>query len=241
MPLFQGGQAEQAGRRDEQRVSPMGGRKFSIVFALLALLSLTGTECVFVARSGSSNTQDDEQTSNLVVIIRDGRLIDAPVQGVTYRSGSLAGVTGANGEFQYQAGEPVGFFIGDIALGEMVEGKAVITPLDLVPGGTLDSPAVINVARLLQSLDAVPGDDRITIPAGVRAAAVRSNDSVFSALRFLDFADESGFVNSAAQLIATLTAGYSFTAVLVDAQSARAHLREALAELGLATDRSSSQ
>ena len=210
----------------------MGGRKFSIVFALLALLSLTGSECVFVAKSGGSNTDEEEQSSNLVVIIRDGRLIDAPVQGVSYRSGTLAGVTGSGGEFQYQAGEKVRFFIGDIALGQAVEGKAVITPLDLVAQGTLDSPAVINIARLLQSLDARPDDAHITIPAAVRTAAVRTHDGVASAIQFLDFADESAFANSAAQLIATLTAAYPFTAVLVDAESARAHLRASLAALG---------
>jgi hypothetical protein len=209
----------------------MGGRKFSIVFALLALLSLTGTECVFVAKSGSSSTDEDQQSSNLVVIIKDGRLVDAPVQGVSYRSGTLAGVTGSEGEFQYQEGERVEFFIGDIALGQPVTGKAVITPLDLVPHGSLDSPAVINIARLLQSLDAVPGDTRITIPATVRAAAVRSDAAVSSAIRFLDFADDAAFANSAAQLVATLTAAYPFTAVLVDAQTARRHLHDSLLAL----------
>ena len=221
----------------------MGGRKFSVVFALLAVLSLTGTECVFVAKSGSSNTDEEEQSSNLVVIIKDGRLIDAPVEGVSYRSGVLAGVTGAGGEFQYQAGEKVRFFIGDIALGQAVEGRAVITPLDLVPHGTLDSPAVINIARLLQSLDARPDDARITIPAAVRTSAMRTHDGVSSAIQFLDFADESAFENSAAQLVATLTAAYPFTAVLVDSESARAHLRASLTALGRisATDRSLEQ
>ena len=220
----------------------MGGRKFSIVFALLALLSLTGTECVFVAKSGSSSTDEDQQSSNLVVVIKDGRLIDAPVQGVGYRSGTLAGVTGAEGEFQYRDGEQVEFFIGDIALGQPVTGKAVITPLDLVPQGHLDSPAVINIARLLQSLDAVPGDTRITIPATVRSAAVRSGDTVASAIRFLDFADDAAFANSAAQLVATLTAAYPFTAVLVDKQTARLHLRASLLALeeGTAAERRSS-
>ena len=125
------------------------------------------------------------------------------------------------------------FFIGDIALGQAVAGKAVITPLDLVPQGSLDSPAVINIARLLQSLDAVPGDTRITIPAAVRAAAVRTGETVSSAIRFLDFADDAAFANSAAQLVATLTAAYPFTAVLVDADSARMHLRAALAAEGI--------
>lgn len=212
----------------------MGGRKFSIVFALFAVLSLTGTECLFVARSGSSGSEEDQQNSNLVVIIREGRLVDAPVEGVSYRCGPLAGVTGTNGEFRYQAGERVAFSIGDIALGEPVDGKALITPLDLVPQGTLDSPAVINIARLLLSLDVLPGDARITIPATVRAAAVRSDAGLSSAIQSLDFSNDSQFANAAAQLVATLTAAYPFTGVLVDAQSAQAHLRESLAAAGIA-------
>jgi len=212
----------------------MGGRHFSVVFALLALVTLTGTECVFVARSGSSSHDDDEQTSNLVVIIREGRLIDSPVEGVSYRSGPLAGVTGPDGGFHYQVGAPVRFSIGDIALGQAVEGKAIVTPLDLVPGGTLDTPAVINIARLLQSLDALPGDARITIPATARAAAAAGDAHVAGAIDFLDFADDTAFTNAAAQLVATLTAGYPATAVLVDARRARAHLQEALAAAGAA-------
>jgi hypothetical protein len=210
----------------------MAGRKFSIIFALLALLCLTGTECAFVARSGSSSS-DEEQTSNLVVVIKQGRLIDAAVEGVSYRSGSLRGVTGADGEFEYQVGEPVSFSIGDIALGQPVAGKALVTPLDLVPQGTLDSPAVINIARLLQSLDVTPGDQRVTIPAAVRGAAVRADSRVSAAITFLDFADDASFVNSAAQLVATLTADYPHSVVLVDADTARAHLRASLHAAGL--------
>ena len=212
----------------------MGGRTFSVVFALLALVTLTASECVIVARSGGSSQDDDEQTSNLVVIIREGRLVDAPVEGVRYRCGSLSGITGPDGSFQYQVGEPVRFSIGDIALGRAPQGKALITPVDLVPGGNLDSTAVINIARLLQSLDSVPGDARITIPPGVRLAAAATRGDLSAAIQFLDFSDDTAFANAASQLVATLTAGYPFTAVLVDARSARMHLQDALAAAGIA-------
>jgi hypothetical protein len=160
-------------------------------------------------------------------------LIDAPMQGVRYESGSISGVTGDLGEFQYETGGTIRFFIGDIALGDAVRGKAVITPIDLVPNGTIDTPAVINIARLLQSLDSIPGDNRITIPAVLRAEAVRSNGVVDSSIQNLDFADETAFVNAATQLISTLTASYPFTAVLVDRQSAREHLTRAFDAAGI--------
>ena len=154
------------------------------------------------------------------------------MEGVHYESGSLAGITGSNGEFQYEVGNTVRFSIGDIPLGMPVTGKAVITPLDLVAGGAADTPAVINIARLLQSLDSEPGDEVITIPPEVRAAAVRSNPALSSAIEFLDFSDEPAFVNAASQLVAVLASDYPFTAVLVDADQARSHMARSLGKPG---------
>lgn len=210
----------------------MNIKKLSILIAVIASLTLTGAECAFVAKSGTSTKgPEDENRSTLVVVIGDGQLIDGPVQGVSYVSGSLSGITGSGGEFQYEVDNSIRFFIGDIALGEATRGKAIITPLDLVPGGTLETPAVINIARLLQSLDSVPGDGRISVPDNLRSAAVQSNENVAASIRFLDFADETAFVNAASQLIATLTASYPFTAVLVDPDSAREHLSQSIKRL----------
>jgi len=207
-------------------------KKLSILIAVIASLTLTGAECAFVAKSGTSTKDpEDENRSTLVIVIGDGQLIDGPVQGVSYVSGSLSGITGSGGEFQYEVDNSIRFFIGDIALGEATPGKAIITPLDLVPGGTLETPAVINIARLLQSLDSVPGDGRISVPGNLRSAAVQSNENVAASIRFLDFADETAFVNAASQLIATLTASYPFTAVLVEPDSAREHLSQSIKRL----------
>ena len=204
-------------------------KKLSILIAVIASVTLTGAECAFVAKSGTSTKDpEDENRSTLVIVIGDGQLIDGPVQGVSYVSGSLSGITGSGGEFQYEVDNSIRFFIGDIALGEATPGKAIITPLDLVPGGTLETPAVINIARLLQSLDSVPGDGRISVPGNLRSAAVQSNENVAASIRFLDFADETAFVNAASQLIATLTASYPFTAVLVGPDSAREHLSQSI-------------
>jgi hypothetical protein len=217
------------------------------MIVVMAVPALTGSQCVFVASSGDSHTcistvdkpcnSKDNTDPVVVVTVDNGQLIDAPVQGVRYESGSVSGVTGDLGEFQYETGGTVRFFIGDIALGEEVRGKSVITPLDLVPNGTIDTPAVVNIARLLQSLDSIPGDNRLTIPAVLHAAAVRSNGAVDTSIQYLDFADETAFVNAATQLISTLTASYPFTAVLVDRQSAQKHLIRTLGAAGISTER----
>jgi hypothetical protein len=222
----------------------MLAKRSLLIVALVGVLTLTGSQCLFVASSGNnndckvsiSNTCDSTRNnpSGTTAVLDTGLLIDAPVQGARYESGTVSGLTDARGQFRYEPGGTVRFFIGDIALGKAVKGKAVITPLDLVPDGTIDTPAVINMARLLQSLDGIPGDHIITIPAALHSAAVRSNASVSAAIQYLDFADDTAFVNSATQLISTLTASYPHTAVLLDAATAKDQLARSLREASIA-------
>ena len=199
-----------------------------LMLVLLTMPLLGGGQCALFYSSGSDDDDEEASITDVVVVVGDGTLVDAPVEGVHYESGSVAGITGSNGEFRYEVGNTVRFSIGDITLGRPVAGKALITPLDLVENGTADTPAVINIARLLQSLDSEPGDGIITIPPEVRAAAVRSNEALSSAIEILDFSDEPAFINAASQLVAVLASDYPFTAVLVDAEQARAHMDRSL-------------
>jgi len=186
-----------------------------------------------VSSGGNSDSDRKGAGGTLIVASNKGQFIDGPVEGLRYVSGELSGITGPRGEFQYQEGHSIRFFIGDIALGEAPAGKPVITPLDLVENGTIDTPAVINIARLLQSLDAIPGDGTITIPTASAGLAVRSNASLAAPLEHMTFHDETGFINTASQVIATLTDSYPFTAVLVDAETARRHLSASLTGAGI--------
>ncbi len=77
---------------------------------------------------------------------------DKGVEGVEYQTPTQTGITDTKGKFKYAPGEKVKFFIGGIILGE-VSGKAILTPIDLVPGATGDTPAVINICALLMTLD----------------------------------------------------------------------------------------
>jgi len=83
-----------------------------------------------------------------------GVLVDAAIEGIRYERNGVTGTTDEFGYFFYDEGEAVRFYIGDLFIAE-VEGKDVITPLDFTQGlPDLTDPAVINLARLLQSLDA---------------------------------------------------------------------------------------
>ena len=100
-----------------------------------------------------------------------GRIIDSPVQGLRYLTspGAESGVTNVNGVFEYVPSDAVTFSIGSLTLGS-VQGSSLVTLLDLVSGArnahqsgaALEEifstyPQVLNIARLLQSLD-VDGD-----------------------------------------------------------------------------------
>jgi hypothetical protein len=196
-------------------------RRFMPLLSLLAMPLLVGSSCAFFFSSGGGSSDRDkkDKEEDQIIVANSGAFGLPPAQGVSYASGALSGVTDSNGEFQYEAGKTVRFFIGEVALGGPVAGKSVITAQDLVADGAIDTPAVINISRLLLSLDAEPGDDVITIPKAVRTTAVRSNPNVSSAIEFLDFADDTTFVNSASQLVAALTEDYPFTATLVDGET----------------------
>jgi hypothetical protein len=207
----------------------MNFRKILPVLVLLAVPLLVGSSCVFFFNSGGGSDKKDrkpDKEKDQMIVVASGTFGDPPAQGVNFASGTVAGVTGSNGEFQYEPDKSVQFSIGEVALGKAVAGKAQITQRDLVDNGTADTPAVINITRLLLSLDAEPADDVVTIPGSVRTAAVRSNGNVTSAIEYMKFADEAAFVNAGSQLVAALTEDYPFTATLVDANEARQRMQK---------------
>jgi hypothetical protein len=91
-----------------------------------------------------------------------GHFRDAPVEGLAFNTGTVSGHTDSSGAFEYFPSESVAFAVGSIPLGSAPADHQV-TPYDLVEWGVpyvlLDWADVkdigaLNVARLLQSLDA---------------------------------------------------------------------------------------
>jgi peptidyl-prolyl cis-trans isomerase A (cyclophilin A) len=100
-----------------------------------------------------------------------GQFLDGPVEGLGFRTATLSGTTGSQGQFTYRAGESVTFFIGGLEL-PSVRGAAVVTPLEVVGTGSLNDAPVVNMLVLLQSLDE-DGDasNGIKIPSTATTAA----------------------------------------------------------------------
>ena len=81
-----------------------------------------------------------------------GTFVDSPVINIGYRTETQNGVTNSRGEFNYFPGEMVTFFIGDLEF-PSIPAEQVVTPLDMADTDDISHPIVINISRLLQSLD----------------------------------------------------------------------------------------
>ncbi|MEJ2669808.1 MAG: hypothetical protein P8176_11235 [Gammaproteobacteria bacterium] len=156
------------------------------------------------------------------------QFIDSAVKGLAYTSGELVGVTDADGAFDYAAGKPVIFSVGNTVIGQVTlersDNSLYITPVDLVADAEAETDtSVANIARLLQSLD----DDRdaengITITEAMHAAA--DEDIDISAL------SNSAFQNYVSYFETLMALGSSGITDLVTAADAQAHLKSVLLE-----------
>jgi hypothetical protein len=137
------------------------------------------------------------------------------VAGLTYSSGESRGVTDPNGEFEYEAGQPITFSVGGIKLGSAAS-QPTVTPVDLVEGGSSATPAVQNIARFLMMLDSDANvRNGINISHNLRGRAASWPQVNFSA---------DNFGESVSTIIADAKSADGGTHVLPDATTARNHL-----------------
>jgi hypothetical protein len=163
--------------------------------------------------SSAANVSSASSSSIQQVAVQTGVFIDSAVAGVTYRTapGNFSGTTTATGQYQFAEGDTVTFSIGEIEFPSVVA-KGVVTPVDMVSDGDIQSQIVKNIAVLLQSLDA-DGDpsNGITIPETAAIAATQTVNfdqsySAFSAqvLPLVRHADSNKSVVSESTAVAHL-------------------------------------
>ncbi len=88
--------------------------------------------------------------------IKTGTFIDAPVEGLHYKTETQEGFTDKNGHFKYKDGEHITFNIGNFDFGGEFLAKKVMTPYDIAKKGDTGGPAFF--ASVIQSLDENPSD-----------------------------------------------------------------------------------
>ena len=144
-----------------------------------------------------------------------GAFIDSAVSGFRYATTTHSGNTDQDGTFMYAAGESVTFLIGDIAF-PAVAAASLLSPFDLAGTTDTSDPALVNMARLLQTLD-TDGNVYNGITIGADA-------HTFATGMTLDFASAT-FDADVANLIAN---SGSVNTMLVDANTAIAHLQASI-------------
>ncbi len=133
---------------------------------------------------------------------------DREVAGLSYSTPTQSGVTNAQGEFQYMAGETVTFKVGDVEIGSSV-GAAEVTPVDLVSTASTSADAQVqNILVFLQSLDADGNADN-----GIDVTTESGN-----------FVDKTlDFTKAVADFATELTSKLPAGRTLVSHEQARAH------------------
>lgn len=153
---------------------------------------------------------------------RTGVFIDSPTGGINYSTVTVNGSTNTNGEFQYNDGESVTFSIGSIDF-PTVAARPVITLLDVVNTQDVNNISVVNIARLLQSLD-IDGDP-------INGIMISSTAHLFATGLSVDFSSPT-FDTNVANLVAN---SGSVTTTLIGKEAATSHLQDTLLALGLMT------
>lgn len=194
---------------------------------------------VFLAGCGGGGGADPAAPDPISV--KSGVFVDARASGLGFTSAAGAGVTNANGVFDYAEGRQVEFLLGDISLGSAI-GSDILTPVELVPGATgddlfADPPAVINIVRLMMTLDAdgQPGNG-IAITSQARSAG--AGRSINFAQSYDAFGADDAVLDYIAAATGSATAAKTNTGFqtkgersLVSAEAARDHFSNSLRDL----------
>lgn len=138
-------------------------KKTILSLAVITALSLNFIGC------GSSSDGNNSGTSTDTT----GQFIDAPVQGLKYKSYSTGGTlthegfTDKFGKFTYDQNGTVQFYLGNLLLGEVQAFKDIVSPYTLAGDTNISNPSdkAVNIARLFQSLDNNSSDSNyLTLP-----------------------------------------------------------------------------
>ena len=158
---------------------------------------------------------------------RTGHFIDSPVAGLYVQTPTYEGVTDIDASYHYFPGEEIEIAIGSVILGSTLADQK-ISPLDIFPALDTEDPQVINMARLIQSLD-VDGDPQggIVITEGVTAAF--EDAMAYRGLTGVDFSDDLQVEDIIALTIDNAALlDPAVTLVMRSAEDAKAHLDDAL-------------
>lgn len=119
---------------------------------IIKLLIIAALSITMIACGGSNSDGDNSGGGSNPTTTLTGVFLDSPVINADYKTQTQSGVTNSQGEYQYLAGETVTFSIGNLEF-PSVTATSTVTPLDMAGTRIITAEAVVNMIRLLQSLD----------------------------------------------------------------------------------------
>ena len=154
-----------------------------------------------------------------------GVFLDAVVENIQFETETQSGQTNSAGEFQYLSGETVTFSLGELVLPSTLA-AAVVTPIEILEASGVADDAVVNMVRLLLSLD-IDSDGSNGIQLSDAAANVATD-----AINF--FVSIEAFEANAAVLSLIQNGGQNASVMeLVSAEDAQLHFEATLQEQGI--------
>lgn len=193
-------------------------KKLALSSSIAAIVLATG------CGGSSSNSGVPVDTSPTPVPeAQTGVFSDSAVGGVAYSTspGGRTGTTNENGEYDYIEGDSVTFSIGGTSF-PPVTAKGTVTPLDMGgEGADLDNATVVNILRLLQTLDA-DGDPENGITVTPEVATALNDVSINVSSSTTDF--DTAATSAMSALAGTSLAGVT----LVSEANAKSHFEGSL-------------
>jgi hypothetical protein len=192
----------------------------ALSFTLFVPLAFVGCS------SGGDGGNNDQVDNDGNTGVETGVFIDSPVVNIGYRTATQQGLTNTQGEFNYVPGETVTFFIGDLEF-PSVTASSTVTPLDIANTNDPTNDTVVNMIRLLQTLDQDGDPDNgITITA----------DAITNASQ-VDFALSAAEFSASTEVANLISNGGQTDPVteLVPVENAIAHFESQLTGVGVLT------
>ncbi|PCJ99990.1 MAG: hypothetical protein COA45_04030 [Zetaproteobacteria bacterium] len=186
----------------------------------MAILVITLSAC----GGGSS---DNNPPQNNQPELSQGVFLDSAVEGLTYSSGEVSGITNGEGRFEYEVGGTITFSIGSVTLGS-TQAADIITPLELVSDAADETDAqVVNMLRFLQTLD-----NDANLDNGIQITQTMQDLIIDTIIDFDQSIEDFGNDGSVQTLISTLTSASDAGArILISAEEALLHFQETLADI----------
>ncbi len=186
------------------------------------LIGITALSLLAACGGGGGSTNSDDGSEGKSQETQIGVFLDSPVINVDYQTETRSGVTNSSGQYEYIPGETVTFSIGDLKF-PVTRAQSTVTPIDIANAQDASDATVLNMIRLLQTLDADGNPaNGITITDAAKAAATQVD---FTSLEFESLSAVTNLISNAGQ--------YTATQDLVSSQDALAHFESELEKNGL--------